>query len=459
MGEGPGQADALLSAYGSPAGSFPASMAAAAGADRRSAGRAGSLGDRLAFWAAVALTLVFSQFWITAVTGPGSDPVDPAVSAMMRNVFYPVYLGVLALGLTRPRGVAAAMVHAPLLMLLLAVTFLSMLWTIDADVTWRRVVAVAFTTLAGLVMAERFTWPIFLEVLATALAIDVVLCFAYALLAPAYGIMSVDFPGAWRGVWSHKNQLGYNMSIAFIVFSVSALANPARRWLWIGAMAGALALILLSTSKTSLASCVLAAGCVLFVALARRGRLTALAATYGLVVVLAALVFVLFASPDILPALLGKDATFTGRTKIWAAVMTQIAKRPLTGYGFGAVWNDTSPWGPFAQITRDQGFEIHEAHNAWLGVWLELGYIGLAAWGLLLAGMWLRTLRAMYAQPAAYFAMPFLALFTLHSFTESVVLAPNDMAWLILSATALKLAWPDRPSGAFKATGRAAPAG
>jgi O-antigen ligase len=335
-------------------------------------------------------------------------------------------------------------------MLLLAVAFASIVWSIDPQVTWRRCVAVLFTSLAGVVIAERFAWPKFLEVFAIAFAIVVVLCFLFALLAPTYGIMNFDFPGAWRGVWDHKNLLGYNMSVAFIVFAASAIANPRRRWLWIAMSLAAVVLMLLSQSKTSLVSCLIGSCCIPLVALARRGPKGAVAATFLWVSALLCLAFLIYAAPSLLLGLIGKDDTFTGRTQIWAAVLRQIAQRPVTGYGFGAVWDSTSRWGPLPWISKQQGFVIHEAHNSWLGVWLELGYVGLIAWGLLFAAVWVRAILALYTRPSAYFTMPFLTVFSLHTFTESAVLVQNDLIWLIFAAVAVKLAARDAPPPATR---------
>jgi O-antigen ligase len=292
-------------------------------------------------------------------------------------------------------------------------------------------------------MAERFAWPKFLEVFATAFGILVALSFVYAIAVPASGKMIVDFPGAWRGVWGHKNLLGYYMSIAVTVFAAAAIANPQRRWLWLGAMAGAVALMLLSTSKTSLVACLIGAACIPLVGLARRGRAGAVAATWLWTSALAVLAFLIFAAPDLLLGLIGKDETLTGRTQIWQAVLHQIELRPATGYGFGAVWDDTSLWGPVQRISKEQGFVVHEAHNTWLGLWLDLGYLGLVAWTLLIIGVWLRAVAALYHRPSAYFALPFLAVYTLHTLTEASALSPNDLAWLMFCAVAVKLAQPE----------------
>ena len=90
---------------------------------------------------------------------------------------------------------------------------------------YRGGMAVLLTTLAGMVIASRFDWPRFVEVLASAFAILVVMCFGTVLLAPRYGIMTTDFPGAWRGVWDHKNALGYNMTVGFVVFVAAAMLS------------------------------------------------------------------------------------------------------------------------------------------------------------------------------------------------------------------------------------------
>jgi exopolysaccharide production protein ExoQ len=91
-------------------------------------------------------------------------------------------------------------------------------------------------------------------------------------------------------------------------------------------------------------------------------------------------------------------------------------------------------------MSKEQGFTIHEAHNAWLAVWLELGYIGLTGWAVLFVSIWARAIGVLFAGPAAYCAVPVLAVFSLHSVTEAVALGQNDLTWLIFSALAVKLA-------------------
>ncbi len=65
-------------------------------------------------------------------------------------------------------------------------------------------------------------------------------------------------------------------------------------------------------------------------------------------------------------------ATFTGRTDIWAWVLSAIEKEPLFGYGF-ATTRVLIPDGYFGAY----GWTTTSAHNMWLQVWVTTGAIGL----------------------------------------------------------------------------------
>ena len=59
---------------------------------------------------------------------------------------------------------------------------------------------------------------------------------------------------------------------------------------------------------------------------------------------------------------------------------------------------------------------------------------------------WPRPVRALVVARAVNqlgaFALPFLAVFSLHSLTESIALSQNDLIWMMFSATAVKLSAP-----------------
>ena len=400
--------------------------------------------DAAAFGLAVVVVLVFSQGWVAPLLGTGTP--DAATSALIRNLFFPAYAAALALMAMRLPGVLQAVLRSPLLVLLIGCAALSFTWSVAPDQTLRRVVALGFTTLSGVVLAARFRWSGLAEVLATASAILAVISLAVGLALPEVGRMPELFPGAWRGVWSEKNAFGSNMAIAAVTFVAAGVLKPNRRLLWFGMAGLASLLVLTSTSKTSLMCLLLGFCAAVFVALVRRGPVVGTAVTWAGVAGCGLVGLGLVFAADAFFELLGKDSTLTGRTEIWEAAMRQIALKPWTGFGYGAVWENKDDWGPLNRITQDAGFVAQHAHNTWIEVWIGFGLVGLLIWSALFAEVWIRTLVSVFRDPegrgAAWLAFPFACVFTLLTLTESVAVTYNDLRWLIFVAIAVKLAAP-----------------
>ena len=392
------------------------------------------------FCAAVLMVLIFSQGWVFPLLG---EKGDPAASGLVRALFIPAYAAAVGLLALAPVRTALAAIRQPFLLVLMIIVGASVLWSVEPDQTLRRIVAIYATTLGGIVLGARYRWAELAEVLATAFAILAAIALVVSLAVPSVGVMHELFPGAWRGVWTEKNDLGGNMSLGFCCLVAAALLNPQRAKIWWPFAALAFGLILMSTSKTSLVAVMMGVGGLIFVGMVRRGPAMGVVATWlavlGIVMVAC---LALFAS-DLVFEVLGKDATLTGRTKIWAAIMRRIAERPWTGYGYGAVWNETGSWGPLAWIVKDAGFKPQHAHNAWLEQWLGLGIGGLIAFALMYVETVACAIVAAYREKGAYLALPYVLVYSLMSLTESVAVTYNDFRWVIFTALAIKLVWPD----------------
>ena len=66
-------------------------------------------------------------------------------------------------------------------------------------------------------------------------------------------------------------------------------------------------------------------------------------------------------------AILGRNPTFTGRTAIWGGLIPVAAQQPFFGLGFGSFWT------PYTRVH----YVVSEAHNGYLDMVLDLGYVGL----------------------------------------------------------------------------------
>jgi exopolysaccharide production protein ExoQ len=386
---------------------------------------------------AVFLLLMFNEAWLL-----GQPDQPDAVSLAGRLLLLPSYAVGLFLLLQRPRRAAIGLLRTPMLVVLVLVAEASVFWSVAPAETTPRIVALALTTLFGVALGARWRWSELVEVTAVAFVAMVVLSLVLGVTVPSLGRMTEIFPGAWRGLWVEKNVFGGLMAIATLNFAAAALFHPKRALFW-GAMA-ALAILLLglSTSGTAIVALLLGGAALGLTLLVRRGGVTAVAAIGVAGVGLVGLAVLITVSPDVLFAALGKDATLTGRTKIWAEIWPLIQRRPLLGYGYDAVWTDPSAWGVLPWITRHIGFTPSHAHNSWLEQWLALGGVGLTAWVLLYVSTMGKAVWAVFTNKGALLAFPFMVVYSLKSLTESVTLTYNDIHWVLFVAYAVRLSIP-----------------
>jgi O-antigen ligase len=181
-----------------------------------------------------------------------------------------------------------------------------------------------------------------------------------------------------------------------------------------------------------------------FVLLVRRGGAVSVVAVYFAAMGLVGLGAAVLLAPDAFLNLLGKDATLTGRTRIWEAVMRLIQKQPWLGYGYGAVWSDESGHGPLAWIIKEAGYRPEHAHNGWLEQWLGMGLVGLLAWSGCFLTTVVQSFWAVFARRGALFAFPFTVVFGLMILTESIAVAYNDLRWMLFVIVATRLSLPER---------------
>ena len=87
-----------------------------------------------------------------------------------------------------------------------------------------------------------------------------------------------------------------------------------------------------------------------------------------------------FQSSGMLLQGLGRSPTLTGRTEIWKTVLS-IPNNRLVGAGYETFW-----MGPrLAELWERAGFDVNEAHNGYIELLLNLGWIGVALLGILIA--------------------------------------------------------------------------
>ena len=112
---------------------------------------------------------------------------------------------------------------------------------------------------------------------------------------------------------------------------------------------------------------------------------------------------------------IGRNSTLTGRTQIWAAVLAQRIN-PVLGTGFESFWMGNrlqSVWS-LSQVG------IEEAHNGYLELYLNLGWVGLTLLAVLIVSGYRHALCLFHRDPAAgRLRVAFLTAGIIYSCTEA----------------------------------------
>lgn len=216
--------------------------------------------------------------------------------------------------------------------------------------------------------------------------------------------------GGLLGIYTNKNMLGHYSGLCALI-GLTLLLAPRGQVPRLARRAALVAVILcpvavmLSKSMTAVLLLPIYMGLVLLLnrkRLAGWMRYGAIAAIVLSVALAPALMTL--AGFDPMAALFqstGKDATLTGRTELWAIASAEIAKVPLTGYGFGAFW--TAPrFESLRFLVLQAGATAPTFHNFLADTGIGTGFLGIGAMLILIATTLRRALRVWRLDGSAF---------------------------------------------------------
>lgn len=390
--------------------------------------------ERIGFPALVAVLICLVLFSEGAFQRLVAPTVDLDGNPILRVMWLPVYALVFGLAMTRAKAIGALVLRMPALSVVLLLALLSFLWSIDPGLSLRRGIGLAVTTLFGFYLAVRFDWRQLLILFGSLWLGLCCLNFAAGLIAPAFARDYEIHIGAWRGFWFEKNAMGGHMARASMIFGTLMMIDTRRWQIWTVGLALSVLLVILSTSTTSLIAVLLAAGILLGGWALQGRRIAAVLGVWAGVTVASALAIAVALQPGVFLGFFGKDATFTGRTDIWTALLEAIAERPILGYGYGAFWPLGSEPAYWVRVAVE--WDAPTAHNGWLEITLALGLVGLVCFAASFLATALRAVAQLPRHRFALYATGFLTQLGLFSFSESLLLELNSFVWINYVAVA-----------------------
>ena len=190
------------------------------------------------------------------------------------------------------------------------------------------------------------------------------------------------------GVTTFKNELGllvfvvsvYTFWHVITLLRARSRPNRTRHLLAQGALlAFGVSLFVMANSQTSIACFILGCGLILVTGLRATRSRPAIVPALCLLLLLTGALTVFFGGGADVARAMGRDANFSGRTDIWAALI-KAAPNAIVGAGFESFW--ISPNVLTFQHILEAGNWYHpeglnESHNGYLEVYVNLGLVGV----------------------------------------------------------------------------------
>lgn len=305
----------------------------------------------------------------------------------VRAVLFGLPLVALVVLVVQPASVGLSRRMPLLLVLFVAWSAISFLWTADRYSSLRSLADLLAVAVIATTCGPLLTFEDLHRVLSRVYRWIVVATFVTLIVAPRWSTNpAVDGAPGWHGLFSHKNGLGAFAVIALVTLWLDGRLRHRRLW----ALA-VLVLVIGSQSSTALALVLLCVAALTWNrALASIDAPAQRVGYLGFSIALAATSIAVFSRQlDLVTSLLGRGASFSGRTDIWSSAWRAFGDQPLRGYGYGGVWSNPLP--PTSEMWKELRFEAFHAHNGFLDLALQVGVVGLGLFLLVLGAIWWRS--------------------------------------------------------------------
>jgi exopolysaccharide production protein ExoQ len=345
--------------------------------------------------------------WLGVAPASGTN-VQLDGSPVDRAFFAALLIGAIGVLVHRGRRTLRFLTANGPILIFFLFCLVSVVWSDFPDVSFKRwVKAIGDVVMILIVVTDRQPIAALSRLFSRTGFILIPLSLLFIKYYPNLGRAYDSWTGAQmnNGLTLNKNMLGVITFVLLLgaLWRVLALLWPdemplhRRRHLLAQGTLLALGISLLVTanSATSLVCFVLGAGLMLTTRLRSMRRNPAMIHVLVVLLIVTFGSIILFGGRASVAHALGRSANLA-RMDIWEAIVP-MAPNPLVGAGFESFWLGS-------RIDRlEQAFpnlHLNEAHNGYIEVYLELGWVGLGLIGLILIDGYRRAVKAFRREPA-----------------------------------------------------------
>ncbi|MFZ0739696.1 MAG: O-antigen ligase [Candidatus Acidiferrales bacterium] len=363
-------------------------------------------------------------------------------SPLTQVIWAVVYLIVIVRAIAWHREILPLVRANKCLFSLILLAIVSTLWSFDRVGTLHHGVALLVTSLFGIDFALRYSIREQLRLVCIVLGSVILLSIAVEIFLRGL-IPHVDpDPSIWQGVFGQKNTLGKIVVLAAAAF----LSWPRYSWPDTARVATLIviagAVVIASHSASSLVELVAIVVISLVLGVLRwRPSVLIITAFLSLLIAIPT-AYLTLNHFDRVTAVLGRDPTLTGRTEIWRLARDSIADRPLLGYGYDVFWEFSSQ--EATRIRSAVQWDVPSTHNGFMDLLLDVGFCGLLLFAVSYSVTLLRVV-SLFRTPSVndmIWPLLFLAEGLLCQITESSIVKPNSIYWILFVAIAISVTKP-----------------
>lgn len=352
-----------------------------------------------------------------------------------------IYLGTTAVAIRDRNSILAAVTSSWPVLLFPVLCLVSVLWSIEYASTLRAAAQYLFTTIIALWIGSTFRLPTLYSALCIALLGCVLVSIAGTYFGVIDGFKQDDYVGAQRyfiGLYSQKNIMG-NAIVYAALATLIVGATRNRRLLTNGLAIALLPPLVLTKSTTALLLYFAVLSYTPALWFIERIRFKALVLLSLLLITLVSVFVLIAADVDLvnqLFAVLGKDATLTGRTTIWSNGAEVFLDNIYLGVGYQAFWGSPAYANEVMQIRAAVLETISGFHSGYLETMVTLGVLGLLAYLLMVLYALVVTGRLVVQQTTASSlgALYIIVHIFSRTFTESALYGQHDLEFILLVA-------------------------
>ena len=263
---------------------------------------------------------------------------------------------------------------APFFSIFILFASLSCFWANDTILSLRNVLVLLELTVFAVYFGKQYSWKEIYRFWRWVNLIIVILCFFYA-------VKEHQTPD-WYGVLGHKNQFSFIMAQTAVLWLMYAFYYPQHRRMSLGFTILSLIALIKGNSGASKVLTVALLSLWGYFGFVKKlkVRWAFVSVILFMIVSICLTIIVTENIKFIVVDTLNKDMSLTGRMDFWPMIVDKINHHPIFGYGLSGFWQ---PWrgadNPAGDIiVAKTQFRPAHAHNGFLDLGLELGWLGVA---------------------------------------------------------------------------------